>query len=250
MTNTKPCALILHGWGREAGRQQTALIAYLSSRGYEVCVPQFCNTDRFSIEEVRHAVIQSLHERVPGIIVGISLGGLILPPLATLFPQSKLIFLATGPRLAFQNWVLRKALPFFGTATGSSVFSLLRKVPFDLFLSVYMFFGTRLVSIERSPDDLLHDMAENVKVLKDITPQFQRDIVRFVTSVDNADSLRKLPNKTLIISGSHDPLMPLALGQELHRLIPDSKLCITQTRDHATVFLESVYPHVDAFLKD
>lgn len=212
-------------------------------------MPRLFDADRFSLSATCNLVTQALRGHTPDVIVGISLGRLILPSIAVSFPLAKLIFLATGPRLLFQNRVLRKVLPFFGTAVGSSVFGLLRRIPFDTFLSVYMFFGKRMVSTERRDEELARDMAENVKMLRDITQQFQRDIVRFAISVDNAALLKTLPNKTLIISGDRDPLMSLALGKEMNTLIPNSELVISRTQDHAKVFQPSVYPRIDAFLR-
>ena len=70
----------------------------------------------------------------------------------------------------------------------------------------------------------------------------------FVTQTDNTKILRSLNNKTLIFSGENDLLMTKDGGEELSKLIKNSKLVINNG-SHFNTFTEKDLVKIDNYLK-
>ena len=57
------------------------------------------DVDHFNVEGIKNKIQCELNGTVPDVIVGISMGGLIAPHLAKDYPTTKLIMIASGPKL-------------------------------------------------------------------------------------------------------------------------------------------------------
>jgi len=57
-------------------------------------------------------------------------------------------------------------------------------------------------------------------------------VPRLIDAVLPAGSLRRLPQPTLVLAGDDDPIVPLANGRILNRLIPDSRLHVMPGGGH------------------
>ena len=73
------------------------------------------------------------------------------------------------------------------------------------------------------------------------------EILRLVAHTDNTRLLKKLPNKTLIFSGSHDTMMPLRLSQKMNGFISRSTIIVLD-RLHYDMFTTREYEYVEKFL--
>ncbi len=250
MANTRPCALMLHGWPRAPKAKPRTTVEYLESRGYDVIATSLFDDTRFSLEGAVQKIMQSLNGRIPDVIMGISFGGLILPHIANTFLRAKLIFLSTGPRLRFRSVLFRLLLPLFRTLCGKILLGAIRCIPLPILLSTYALLIRKRLRTQEHPEEYFQDKHENIRAFKEIVPQTNCDIVRFVLTTDNKDIVKTISNKTLIICGEDDPIMPVELSKELHALIPNSECIVVESHDHATIFGESLYPRLDAFLKD
>ena len=101
-------ALVLHGWP-QTKLNQYFLVKFLEDKDYEVVIPNlYLIEESWDIGEISDEISDEIKGRCPDLIVGISMGGLILPHIAKRCPKSKLIFIASGHTLnltyCLQNW--------------------------------------------------------------------------------------------------------------------------------------------------
>lgn len=57
-------------------------------------------------------------------------------------------------------------------------------------------------------------------------------IIKVVGNIDLRDTFKKIKVPTLLLWGQKDPLIPLDRGEEIHNLIPDSKLIVIKDGAH------------------
>jgi pimeloyl-ACP methyl ester carboxylesterase len=241
-------ALVLHGWP-ESRTEDSFYYKYFKDRGYDVLAPNlFDGSFTFDIHNVGSRIKKQLRSRKIDVIVGISMGGLILPYIAKDHPGAKLIFIASGAHLKSKSG-------FFNLA-----FTLLRKqyilksIAWILLLpdSVLKFFYQLANPFTGSGRDLLayeKDMLHNIKTIKGIPVEKETEIINFVSKVDNTDLLRGIKNASLIYNGRKDLLMPAERGEELHQLLKNSQLIINGG-EHFDVFTEKNLKDWDGFLKE
>src|SRR3990167_8346643 len=92
-------ALILHGWPQYR-LDRYFLSRHLQNVGFNVIAPNmFSRNYTFTPANVLQDVLIRLNGAKLDLIVGISLGGLIAPHVVRHFPEAKLVFIGTGPRL-------------------------------------------------------------------------------------------------------------------------------------------------------
>ncbi|KKQ91989.1 MAG: hypothetical protein UU16_C0013G0018 [Candidatus Woesebacteria bacterium GW2011_GWA2_40_7] len=100
--NIEKTALILHGWPQpvEAGSINYPYLEYFQSKGYTVFAPKLFTKD-FVLKEpdAKKYIENLLGGKKPDVIVGISLGGLLLPKIAKDYPNAKLVFIASDPKI-------------------------------------------------------------------------------------------------------------------------------------------------------
>jgi hypothetical protein len=63
------------------------------------------------------------------------------------------------------------------------------------------------------------DRRENLRAVSKMTIKSCREIANMMERIDNTALLKNFDNKTLIISGKSDNLMPATLGRELKSLL-------------------------------
>lgn len=239
-------ALILHGWpGGRTGN--FFLTEYLREKGYKVLAPELFNEEYvFSAENILQNVQKDLSGNNLDVIVGVSLGGLVLPHIAKNFPKSKLIFVASGP-------YLKSEVPFFNfliKILRSKL--LLRIISLALYLpnSMLAFFyriGSPFSGVEEMQKSYEDDMLKNINQIKSISPQEESEILDFVYKMDNTEILKTLDNPGLIFNGKKDLFMPEERGKTLQKLLVNSKLIIND-EEHFNVFTEADLPEVEKFV--
>jgi len=222
-------ALVLHGWPPVSGDHM--IHSFLRSRGYKVIAPNlFILPDKFNLSSIKECLISLLDGSIPDLIIGISLGGLIVPYIAEKFPRTRLVFIATGPFFKPSSLLFKFIVLLFKTLPARLLLALFLKLPenwsFAIFKNVYGLVCPRKTKIVSS-DYYNQDVIRNFKELTKIPIKKELEALDFARSYNNCSVLQKLPNESLVFSGEHDDLMPLYLGKYLNQLLPNSRLIIT-----------------------
>jgi len=122
-------ALILHGWPQYK-IDKYFLSGHLRKKGYKVTTPNmFTENYVLSPENVLANVLTRLKGKELDLIVGISLGGLILPHMARHFPKAKLIFIASGPKLKSKSKKFNLTIKVIKLLLGLRVPAAIMKLP-------------------------------------------------------------------------------------------------------------------------
>lgn len=250
MTNTKT-VLILHGWPQPVapGTANYQFYEYFKNKGYNVVAPQLF-TSNFVLKEpdAKNYIEQLLNGVKPDVIVGISLGGLLAPQIAKDYPDAKLIFIASDPKMQPEAPGFKVVL-FLARNK-----NLLRLLNFIKFLPEKVLFGFyELIDPFRgSPADrklYLDDMRQNFKYMIAIPVDEEKEIISFVTSTDNTQLLGTLKNQSLIFSGKNDLMMPANSEVNLQTLLTNSQL-IESNGGHFEVFTQDNFKDIDKFLSE
>ena len=59
-----------------------------------------------------------------------------------------------------------------------------------------------------------------------------RQLLAILASGDRSKNLRRIMAPALVIHGQEDPLLPLAAGEEVARLIPNSRMMVVKAMGH------------------
>lgn len=239
-------ALILHGWPQNRVGNYF-LVNFFKDKGYRVLTPDLFDSEFiFSPEEIFKRIKKDFDGGTLDVIVGISLGGLITPHIARKSPNSKLIFIASGPYLKakpfFFNFVLKLLKYKFFIYIGK----LILKLP-DRFLAIFYKMGSPFSGSEEERKAYEEDMYTNIKFIKNIPIDEEIKIMKFATTTDNTELLKTLGNRTLIFNGEKDLMMPAERGEMVHKLLRNSKLIINDG-EHFDVFTSNDLPEIDTFL--
>jgi len=173
------------------------------------------------------SVDRKLDGRDPEVIVGISMGGLLLPKLAEEYPDAKLIFISSAPCFKPDFLVMR----VFTKLTALSF-------PQKIFVLVAKFSGKRGVEFvyrKINPFDgkPLHkkayeeDLKINLKAISNYPFSKHAQILGVCGKINNTNILKKLQNPAIIFGGEDDKLMPMSEIRKLHDLLSKSKLVVT-----------------------
>jgi esterase/lipase len=230
---TKKIAVILHGYPAPEN-QSTPIWKCLEQLGYEVILPRYLESeDRFSIEWFEKEIDEELMGRKPDVMVGVSMGGFILPYVAKKFPQAKLIFVATGLRMKAKlrpfQWVIKWA----AGQKNDDVVKLIIGLP-----EAVMGRGYSLVHHSKDPSKqefLAMDKKSIIDALKRSVPQRHREVARFMINTNTAEIVKGLQNQALVISGVLDEIMPLELGKELSDTMTNCKLVAVNAQHYETL---------------
>lgn len=238
--------LILHGWPQYR-LESYFLSKHFKNNGYEVTYPNlFDERFEFNLGNMMYKVKESLDGKIPDAIVGISLGGLIAPYIATQYPNSKLVFVASAASLQSKSKVFNLVLWMTQIKFFMLIPKLIFNLPNDIFEKIY-----RLVNPfkgdENDREEYEEDTKTNVEFIKSIPIEKEMEIIKFVKDTNNKLLLKGLKNKALIFSGRDDLMMPLEKGRELNDLLENSKLIINDG-EHFNVFSEKDLETVEAFL--
>lgn len=239
--------LLLHGWPQYR-LENYFLNKHFENKGYKVVCPDlFDKRFEFSIPNLIHKIQSVLGNNKPDGIVGISMGGLVAPYFASLYPESKLIFVASAANLRSKSKIFNFFLKLAQKSLSVIFFKAMLRLPNDLLEKVYRLINPFMGS-HTDKEAYIEDTKANVEFIKSIPIEKEKEIIKFVISVDNRPLLKGVQNKSLIFSGAGDRLMPLEKGQELHRLLQNSRLVIKRG-EHFNVFGEKDLETVDAFLQ-
>jgi pimeloyl-ACP methyl ester carboxylesterase len=241
-------ALILHGWPQHRAGGHF-LSGFFRGKGYRVITPDlFGRSFTFSPGAIHQEIKEELDSQRPEVIVGISLGGLVLPYIAKDYPESKLVFVASGPYLKAKPALL----DFFLRANKHQVVLNLAetvlKSPNWLLALIYKLTNPFNGTLEER-EEYEEDMYQNIKFIKGIPVSKELEIARFVVTTDNSGILGSLKNKTLIFNGRRDLFMPAERGQELHKLLEQSRLIINEG-EHFNSFTGQDLLAVEDFLQE
>lgn len=237
-------AVIFHGFP-DALKVKSPLYSFLKTRKYQVIMPGLLVEQfPFRIDEIIKYVTTILGNTYPDVIIGISLGGMIAPFLAPLYPKSKLILIGTGPYFKTKIWIYNFLVNLEARDKYLYLIRLLKFTPKPLFRFVYKVFNK---SKTLKNTDYRKRADENYTSTFIIPNKKIKEILKFVTTTNNSKLLKSLTNKTLIYAGKSDFMMPLSLSNELNFFIKDSRLVVSD-RLHYDVFSKTDEITLDKFL--
>jgi len=181
------------------------------------------------------------------VIVGISMGGLILPFVAEDHPEAKLIFIATGPSLKTKSRFFNL---FFKLLKNPFILKCLSWILFlpDNVLTYFYRLANPFNGSEKNRMAYEKDMFHNIELIRRIPIEEEAEIIDFASRVNNNSLLEKLLNQTLIYNGKKDLFMPAERGEELHKLLTNSRLIINNG-EHFDVFTEENLKEWDQFIE-
>lgn len=237
MTNNK-VALILHGWPQPVTSSHI-LFKALQERGYKILCPYlFDMKERLNKENVMRAVKQSLGEEKPDLIVGMSMGGLIIPWLALDYPKALLVFVATGVRLAPESGLFKFITKVASSPIGNLLIKLFLLAPESLLELGYKIVNPYKGTGEFDKKIYLSDLEENIKCIKNIPSNKHLEALNLIKNVNNSELLSKLNSEAIIICGDSDKLMTENGSLELKSLIKRSELIVVHA-EHFNVLNEN-----------
>lgn len=247
-TNGK-IAVLIHGYP-EPIYEDNPLFTYFTDNGYTVIAPYlFSPKFKLNNSEVIEYIKKELGDKKPDVIAGLSLGGLIAPSLAKEYPEAKLLLIGTGPYVRPNLALLNGLLTTSTTPAFDLLYRAFEKIPTPLYSFVYKIFNHPVLTTEQKLK-LNEHIVKNWNCLKSISESEDKEVINFLTSVDNTELLKNLKNKTLIFAADEDNLMPKELAVKLNTFIKGSKLVISSGRIHYNVFDDENYSDLSTFLID
>lgn len=240
--------LVLHGWPQYR-LESYFLSKHLRDKGYRVIYPDlFDSRFEFTLPNMMHKIQEMLNGEKPYAIVGISLGGLVLPYIAAQFPESRLIFIASAANMRSKSKIFNLIFKLAQSSFFMFVPRQILKLPHDHFEKIY-----RSVNPFRGNDldrgEYERDTKANVEFIKSIPIKKEIEIINFVKGIDNKLLIKGMKNKALIFSGEGDLMMPKEKGEELKRLLVNSNLIINHG-EHFNVFGPKDLVIVEKFLEN
>jgi pimeloyl-ACP methyl ester carboxylesterase len=243
--DTNKVVLLLHGWPNTVA-DGSFPVRYFKSKGFTVLNPKwFVLRKPISMEGLVKTLSNTLENTKPDVIVGFSAGGLIAPHLADLYPQSRLILVATGPFLNPKSLKYKLLLKEVNTNLLFPLLGTAKKIPMEKLKKIYEKLYPN--NIGQDDESYMEDMNRNLDAIRN-ADEVLKDNSDFIRKIDNTQFLPKIQNKTLIISMDEDPLMPVELGRELNRLIKGSVFHIVHA-SHFDLFNKDAAAVVDIFLE-
>jgi esterase/lipase len=241
-------ALILHGWPQYDIKEHF-LVKYLEENGYECITPNmFINDNPFSSDNILSEVKRLIGNTKLDLIVGISLGGLIAPHIAKEYPNSKLIFIASGKSIDSKSKTFNTLLSISKSKFGRTLLPTTQKLPTSIMSFIYRLV-TPYTGVTEGKKDYELDMLSNIESIKRIPIYKEIEIIDSIARMDNTEILKNIGNKTLIFSGMNDILMSKESGIELKKLVDDSTIHITEG-SHFNSFTENNLVQVREFISD
>lgn len=238
--------LVLHGWPQYR-LEGYFLSKHLKDKGFKVIYPDlFDSRFEFTPANLMHKIREMLNGENPHAIIGISLGGLVVPYIAAQFPDSKLVFIASAANLRSKSKIFNLVFTLSQNKLFMFIPKQILKLPSNQFSMIY-----KKVNPFKGSEDLREmyeeDTRANVEFIKSIPIKKEMEIINFVKSVDNRLLLKGMKNKTLIFSGEEDLMMPKEKGEELHRLLINSELIVNKG-EHFNSFGQKDLEKVEKFL--
>jgi len=234
--------LIIHGWPQPVG-EKDLIYQYFRQKGYRVFCPYLFKMKKcFSLLEVKRELVTCLGGKKPEVIVGISVGGLIMPSLAMDYPKAKLVFVATGTCFAPDNWLAKYGVRW----CNKGVIRIIKRVGERWLLRFYRIVNPNRCwnDKESQPDGMLKD---NLAKTLALSEERIAEIIDTVGKIDNREILKTLKNKAIIFSGDKDMVMPAEHGRKIASLMRNSQLKILSGK-HYNLIGEEMFGTLDGFL--
>ncbi len=242
----KKTVLILHGWPQPV-EKGSMYYEYFENKKYNVVSPRLFNKEFVLTEnEAKKYIEQQLNGKKPDVIIGISMGGLLVPVIAKNYPDAKLIFIASGPKIQSDAPGFNTVLYLAKNKNILRFLNLLKFMPQKVLFGFYELINP----FKGNVDDrkvYIEDMKKNFKYIINIPVDEEREIVNFVAITDNTNLLKTLKNKSLIFSGKNDLMMPANPEINLNNLLINSQL-IVNDGGHFNVFTDANFKDLDNFL--
>lgn len=237
--------VILHGFPDLLQKDKSPLFNYFNRRNYKIIMPNLLSDNfQFNIDNVSKIVDKELANEKLNVIMGISMGGLIAPYIAKRHPEAKLVLIGTGARFRTAIPIYNFLIRIVKKDRHPILIRIVKGVPKCLYRFIYKYFNRKNLltdsEYKRRADEGWNGMTK-IKLEK------IKEVIKFVTEVDNSKLLTQLTNKAFIFSGRQDSVMPERLSRELNTLIPNSKIIVSD-RLHYDVFTDEDCHHLDRFL--
>ncbi len=239
-------AVIFHGFPNPLFEGKSPLLDYLKSHNYEIYMPYLLSNDyKFNPIHVVEEISSHLRGRKPDVIIGISVGGIFAPYLASRFPDAKLILFNTGSHIETGVRLYNKAINIIKNDKNLKLIKILRKTPKWLFRLLYS--ATNFREIRNKNVNLYKRADEAYNTAFSIPLSKLHEILEFLNNDDNSSILKIINNRTIIVSSKVDNIMPLKNGESINNLIKNSKLIINE-RLHYDYYVEEDCKILDDFL--
>ena len=233
----KPCLIFLHGFS-DAKESYLPLTNSLID-SYYIIVPDLIGFGKSSRPKIRYSISQYVrwvHEFLEKLninnayIMGNSMGGAILMELAVFYPSRiKSIALLNSAGLIMHSDSMNLYDLYL---YGKNLFEIENDKDFDFFLSYLIYEPNKFPPPIKK--HLYQKYTKNADWYTYLMHELLHDIV-YSEEVKNIHhkNIKKINIKTHIIWGKEDKLLPLEIGLELNRLIPNSTLKIFENVGHA-----------------
>lgn len=230
--------LIINGVGSRIDEEHI-LIKFLKEKEYLIkavnTLDETVNINKIEIDEE------------PDLLVGFSLGGLVVKRMAIKYPKSKLILVATANRVAPDNIWFKLTFALVQFDWGLDLASIILKINVAWIIKIYKFCCPTDKLDEETDKGYEKAMMENINYFRGITKHKWRELINFMNTTDTSDVCKEIKNKTLILSGAKDGIMLLRYGEEMSRLITNSQMEIT-SGGHYDVISNSSLKVIEKFI--
>ncbi|MBT3720654.1 alpha/beta hydrolase [archaeon] len=232
-------ALIIHGWPCYIENNHP-LVELLKKEKFKISAPKLFKK-KYTKKSVLNQINSSIKKQ-PEIIIGISLGGTFAQILAKKYPKSKLLLIATGPYLKPKAKILYDFARFF--LLSDILFLFIKFMPWMI---IHPFYKIILPIIGKNYSDYINDMKTNILSMKKVKYSVYRNIIKYAFTINNEPMLSKIKNKTMIITGKKDIMMPPELSKLMHQKIKNSKLYEIDAQHH-NLFNDKVIKKIKEFV--
>jgi esterase/lipase len=214
-------AVVLHGWPVPVN-QSNKVYEILVGEGFEVIMPEYMKMNGdFSPNNVVKFIIKILGKRKPDLVVGVSLGGLLVPYVAKKYSEAKLLIVASGYEFRPKMKWFEKAIKGIAKKGETRTIKILGKMPWWMWSRSYKV----LQQVDKNDWKSLRKDVENFgKSFKSIQIHKQVQLAKFLEGCNNAAMFRTLKNKTLVVSGKRDKLMPCEQSKMINVLVENCEL--------------------------
>ncbi len=239
----KTC-LIIHGFPQELHEDHPVYL-FFKQKGYRIFAPKlFSGKSDFNLPNTLEIINKSIKTK-PDIILGFSLGGILLPYVAEKYPDARLIFIATASRLNPRRGI-RHIANLMRTPLIYPLLGAMKIMPYSVYFSLYNLF----VPCGKDDDKTwyMKDKRYNYEAMRAFKARKVMQIIDFLCRTDNTALLKKLKNKSLIVSGTNDLMMPLEEGKKLKGLLKNSTL-ITLDRSHFGLIDTESLSNINGWIK-
>ena len=220
-------ALILHGWP-QTSMNQHILGKFFKKNKYILLTPNLFDEDwGKDLKDIVENINTKLGVKNLDVIVGISMGGLVLPSLAEKHPRAKLIFISTAPYFKPDLFIMRVLANLTILSFIQKLFVLIAKISGKSFIEFVYRKLNPFDGNQKHRKAYEEDLKRNLKEISRYPFSKHVQMLALCSKIDNTKILRTLKNKCIIFGGRGDKLMPYALVKELSKLLPNSKLIIT-----------------------